>query len=177
MWLSRIDHARLDEYEQAKCARVLATEQARCWLGVDGAWLYAYAEERAALDAYAAVEQVKLRVLADLPGATAGATVARHYVVETDVAPEFEDEFNDWYQREHLPGLARVPGTVRAQRFIVAAGAPRYMACYNLASESVFGSPDWLAVRATPWSDRVRAAFRNTRRMMFRPIVHPEAIA
>ena len=32
----------------------------------------------------------------------------------------------------------------------------------------VVGSPEWLAVRATDWSSRVRPAFRNTRRTMFR---------
>jgi len=30
------------------------------------------------------------------------------------------------------------------------------------------GSTAWLAVRATPWSDRVRLRFVNTKRTMFR---------
>ena len=39
------------------------------------------------------------------------------YVVETDVAPEAEADLNDWYDHEHLAGLAAVPGTVQAWRY------------------------------------------------------------
>lgn len=47
-------------------------------------------------------------------------------------------------------------------------GHPRYLACYDLVRPEILGSPPWLAVRATPWSDRVRPTFVNTRRTMFR---------
>ena len=80
--------------------------------------------------------------------------------------PEFEDELNAWYAQEHLPGLAAVPGTIRAARYIDATGSPRYYACYDLAGVHPLASAEWLAVRATPWSARVRPAFRNTRRTM-----------
>ncbi len=53
----------------------------------------------------------------DLPGASAGLPAPFHYVVETDVLPEHEAEFNRWYDDEHLPGLAAVPGTARASRY------------------------------------------------------------
>jgi hypothetical protein len=99
------------------------------------------------------------------PGASSGAASAYHYVVESDVLPAHEDGFNAWYDHEHLPGLAAVPGTVRAARYISAAGAPRYYAC--LDSLDTLGSAAWLAVRATTWSSRVRPGFCNTRRTMF----------
>lgn len=79
-----------------------------------------------------------------------------------------DDDLNAWYAQEHLPGLASVAGTVRAARYLDAAGSPRYYACYDLASPEALGSPAWLAVRGTAWSARVRPAFRNTRRTMFR---------
>lgn len=90
-----------------------------------------------------------------------------HYVVETDVAPESEQDFNDWYTEEHMPGLAAVPGTARADRYLSKDGTPRYYACYDLRTRETFGSPPWLAVRATDWSSRVRPSFRNTKRTMF----------
>ncbi|WP_019939821.1 DUF4286 family protein [Bordetella sp. FB-8] len=90
-----------------------------------------------------------------------------HYIVETDVAPESEQDFNDWYTREHMPGLAAVPGTVRADRYLCKDGTPRYYACYDLITRETLGSPPWLAVRGTHWSSRVRPAFRNTKRTMF----------
>ena len=110
----------------------------------------------------------RLDPILDRPGASAGRPAPYHYVVETDVLPEFEAEFNRWYDDEHLPGLASVPGTVRASRFRNPDGSPRYHACYDLAEPATLGSPPWLAVRATPWSARMRPAFRNTTRTLFR---------
>jgi len=115
-------------------------------------------------------EWVRLRCLRDLPGASSNARAACHYVVETDVLPEHEDDFNAWYEEEHLPGLASVPGTVRAARYAREAGVPRYYACYDLATLDTFESPAWLAVRGSDWSSRVRPSFRNTRRTMYRRV-------
>ncbi|OAE62151.1 hypothetical protein A7J67_14305 [Achromobacter xylosoxidans] len=107
----------------------------------------------------------------DLAGASAGQEAPWHYIVETDVLPEAEADLNAWYDQEHLPGLAAVPGTVRAQRWECRDESPRYLACYDLHTQETFGSPPWLAVRATDWSSRVRPSFRNTRRTMFKKIL------
>ncbi|MGN6455879.1 hypothetical protein H4P35_08090 [Achromobacter sp. 77] len=112
-----------------------------------------------------------LHLTLDLPGASAGQEAPWHYIVETDVLPEAEADLNAWYDQEHLPGLAAVPGTVRAQRWECRDASPRYLACYDLHTQETFGSPPWLAVRATDWSSRVRPSFRNTRRTMFRKIL------
>lgn len=103
-------------------------------------------------------------------GQAAGQPAPWHYVVATDVLPEHEADFNAWYETEHAPGLAAVPGTVQASRWLCEGESPRYHACYDLAHERAFGSPAWLAVRATDWSSRVRPHFRHTRRTMFRRI-------
>jgi hypothetical protein len=110
----------------------------------------------------------RLLLLKDLAGASAGQATPYHYVVETDVMADCEEDFNAWYDREHLQGLASVAGTVRAMRFRNLDGQPRYHACYDLTRPETLGSPPWLAVRSTPWSDRVRPAFLNTTRKMFR---------
>lgn len=111
-----------------------------------------------------------LRRISDLPGASKGRPAPWHYVVETDVLTQAEQDLNDWYDEEHLPGLAGVPGTVRAERFACGEDSPRYHACYDLETAETFGSPPWLAVRASAWSDRVRPSFRNTKRTMFKAI-------
>ena len=143
----------------------------QAWRSVEGGLNYAYASGELPpwVDASGdGVSRHRLSCLQLLDGACVGRLAAYHYVVETDVLPEYEDDLNAWYAQEHLPGLACVPGTVRAARYIDAAGSPRYYACYDLASPDALGSPAWLAVRATAWSARVRPAFRNTRRTMFR---------
>ncbi|MFJ1298661.1 hypothetical protein ACILG0_01780 [Pseudomonadota bacterium AL_CKDN230030165-1A_HGKHYDSX7] len=134
------------------------------------------AHEFAAVRALAAADGLAgdarvLDALADLEGASAGQASAWHYVVETDVLPEAEEDFNAWYGQEHMPGLAAVPGSVRARRWRAPEGDPRYHACYDLVSRETFGSPPWLAVRATDWSSRVRPSFRATKRTMFRRVL------
>ncbi|CAM3448006.1 ABM domain-containing protein [Bordetella sputigena] len=111
-----------------------------------------------------------LRRISSLPGFSHGRAAPWHYIVETDVLPQAEQDLNDWYDQEHLPGLASVPGTVRAERYACEESSPRYHACYDLETVETFGSPPWLAVRASAWSDRVRPSFRNTKRTMFKAI-------
>lgn len=117
------------------------------------------------------ISPMRLQPLLAVPGAAAGTSAPWHYIVATDVLPEHEADFNAWYEQEHLPGLAAVPGTVQAARYRVCEGeGPRYHACYDLADRAAFNSVPWLAVRGTPWSSRVRPSFRNTLRMMYRRV-------
>jgi hypothetical protein len=108
-----------------------------------------------------------LQLLQAIAGASATSMAPFHYVVETDVLPEHANALTDWYTKEHLPGLAAVPGTVRAARYLRLDGAPRFYACYDLMSLETLRSEAWLAVRHTEWSSRVRPLFRNTRRTEF----------
>ena len=91
------------------------------------------------------------------------------YIVETDVEAAQEEEFNAWYDTDHLPSLAAVPGVLAAGRFLLRRGeAPRYLAAYRLERPEIFEGPDWLAARDTAWTRRVRRQFRNPRRTMRR---------
>jgi len=119
----------------------------------------------------AAAELHRLENRIDQAGASSTATPHFHYVVETDADDAgWMAEIEHWYATEHLPGLAGVPGCIRAQRWTNHDGGPHSLACYDLVREDVLGSPPWLKVRGTPWSDRTRPHFRNTRRTMFRPL-------
>ncbi|HEY1460198.1 MAG TPA: hypothetical protein VGH59_09105 [Casimicrobiaceae bacterium] len=115
-----------------------------------------------------AARSCALRTLVALHGASLGAAPVFHYVVETDVAAAHEDDFNAWYDQEHLAGLAGVPGTIFAARYERADRRPLYGACYDLGSLHTFGSARWMVVRTTAWSSRVRPSFRNTTRTMYR---------
>jgi len=87
---------------------------------------------------------------------------------QMDVAPGDEAEFNDWYDREHVPLLAAVPGCLRARRFVAVSGAPRYMAAYEFLSPAVLESPGWKAARDTEWTARMRSRFVNPLRTVYR---------
>lgn len=67
-------------------------------------------------------------------------------IVFTDPVPGCEDEFNDWYDAEHLDDVLACEGFVAAQRFRlsdaqIASGenaAPgRYLAIYEIEADSV----------------------------------------
>ncbi|MDE2616439.1 MAG: hypothetical protein KGL73_05375 [Burkholderiales bacterium] len=104
------------------------------------------------------------------PGHAQGEAPVFHYVVETDPEAGWQPELERWYDTEHMPGLAAVPGCILAQRYYNHDQGPYSLACYDLVSEQVLGSPPWLAVRGTAWSDIVRPHFTNTRRTMFRAL-------
>ncbi len=162
MWFARFTAGPVVEWARAQCTALYIAE--------DDGEACAYLQQPA-LPVPAGVTLVRLQLLQDVAGASAGALVNWHYVVATDVMPEQEADFNLWYRTEHLPGLAGVPGTVRAARYRVTEGeGPRYHAGYDLADRAAFNSPPWLEVRATPWSERVRPAFLNTRRTMYRRV-------
>lgn len=144
----------------------------RAWRSTEGEQGYAYLAANAPvgmpLPSRMGGDWTRLVPILELAGASQGASASWHYVVETDVLPAKEDDFNAWYDQEHLPGLASVPGTVRAVRYASMWASPRYYACYDLVSADSLGNPAWLAVRNTSWSSRIRPVFRNTRRTMFR---------
>lgn len=131
----------------------------------DQAWLEWV--QRLVPHGFPGLELHRLEVALDLPGASDSLSPRFHYVVETDADEGWQEEIERWYDTEHLKGLASVPGCVRAQRWTNHDGGPRSLACYDLLTEDVLGSPPWMAIRGTPWSSRARPHFRNTRRTMF----------
>lgn len=100
-------------------------------------------------------------------GSAAGQSPHFHYVVETTPEKGWRKEISKWYDQEHMPGLAAVPGCIHTVRMINLDDGPRSIACYDLVDKSVMGSAEWLKVRHTAWSDRCRPHFTKTKRNMF----------
>jgi hypothetical protein len=109
----------------------------------------------------------RLEKMLDKQGASANTPPAFHYVVEMDPETGWMPELSSWYDTEHMPGLASVPGCVRASRYLNHDHGPLSLACYDLVTPETLGSPPWLAVRETEWSSRMRPRFTNTIRTMF----------
>jgi hypothetical protein len=119
------------------------------------------------------------RIAVDEPGEVFTFTLARDvgarlttpapwlYVVHTDIPGEVVSDYNAWYDEEHLPRLVRVPGVDRARRYVADdQQTPRYLTAYDLSIKEAFESPEGLRARKTPWTDRMRSLFKNTRRRM-----------
>jgi hypothetical protein len=69
--------------------------------------------------------------------------------------PELEDEFNDWYDSEHVPIRLALPDMQAARRYVAVQGSPKYLAIYEAKTFALFDSPGYHAVRKNP-SERTR---------------------
>ena len=62
------------------------------------------------------------------------------FVVMLDVEPDKEEEFNELYDKEHIPFLLEVPGVLSATRYENVEGSegvPKYLAVYEIESPDV----------------------------------------
>jgi hypothetical protein len=75
------------------------------------------------------------------------------------VPPQHDEEFRDWYMREHIPERQAIEGFVAIRRMdSMDLGQPRYMGVYELSSIAVLEKPEYARLRKegrTTWSIRV----------------------
>jgi hypothetical protein len=85
-----------------------------------------------------------------------------------NIAAELEAEFNEWYDKEHIPALAAVPGVLSARRFRGSSGNRKYVALYHLATPAVVESAEWQRARTSDWTSRLQPHFRDHLRLVCR---------
>jgi hypothetical protein len=88
-----------------------------------------------------------------------------------NIAPELEAEFNEWYDKEHIPALSAVPGVLCARRFRGTSGNRKYVALYHLATPEVQESAAWKEARVSDWTSRLQPHFRDHLRLVCRRYV------
>jgi hypothetical protein len=115
-------------------------------------------------------ERMNFRLMRDV-GTASREDTPWLYIVHTDIPDHIVDEYNEWYDQEHLPRLVTVPGVVRARRYAAVSGSPRYLTAYELTDKDAFESPAGLKARKTPWTEKMRSLFQNTRRSMCRLVL------
>ena len=84
-----------------------------------------------------------------------------------DFSTAHEDEFHDWYDREHVPERLRVPGFLNAERWIADDNPKTHVATYDLESVSVLASAPYREVggaNQSPWTKRVSGMCRRIMR-------------
>jgi hypothetical protein len=90
-------------------------------------------------------------------------------VAQLEVPPAFEDEFNDWYDTEHIPERLRVPGFLSARR-LERVARPRFLNLYDLTDLGVLESAAYLAVSGankSPWTARVMKHCKSLGRRLY----------
>jgi hypothetical protein len=121
-------------------------------------------------------ERMNFKLMCDALNSSAGLPAAGApwmYIVHTDIPDHVVDEYNDWYDKEHLPRCANIPGVLRARRYMSATCTsgnigPKYLTTYELTGPDVWESPAAQVARKTPWTEKMRALFSNTRRALYR---------
>ncbi|MDT1060811.1 hypothetical protein RM190_03010 [Paracoccus sp. CPCC 101403] len=85
-----------------------------------------------------------------------------------DHDPAQVQEYEAWHTFEHVPERVCVPGFIAGRRYADYNRAEsRYFTLYDIDSLSVLETPPYLDLQAnpTPWSQRMRLAFRNFQRI------------
>jgi hypothetical protein len=88
-----------------------------------------------------------------------------------NIAAEYEAEFTEWFDTEHLPALASLRGTLSARRFVSKEGSHRHIALYHLASPEVVESAEWKRAARTPRTEKLLPHFRDRLRVVCRRYV------
>jgi hypothetical protein len=108
------------------------------------------------------------------------------FTASMDVDPDKEALFNEVYDQEHAPALARVPGVLSVTRLkldtlrvsiggetktIEPQGAPRYAAIFELENPDVLIGVAWAkAVEEGRWPEQVRPYTRNRQHTLHKVI-------
>ncbi len=84
----------------------------------------------------------------------------------TDVDPAYEDDFNQWYDREHMQERAAIPGFCWARRYRALSGPRKYLAVYRTKELNVFTSKPYQTAfeSQTSWSLTNFERMTNTNR-------------
>ncbi len=87
-----------------------------------------------------------------------------------DIDPSHEDEFNRWYDREHLEERVAIDGFLEARRYIAQDGRPKYLSLYSTATFEALDSPAYRQALAnqTDWSKTNIGRFKNMIRAVAR---------
>jgi len=78
---------------------------------------------------------------------------------EMTPAPEWEGDFNKWYDEEHIPIRMAAPGFVSAQRYL-AEDASKYLAVYEMTSPGALSTPVYQKIKQQP-SDTTAWMLKN----------------
>ena len=100
-------------------------------------------------------------------------------MVWCEVPDDVEDEFNRWYNEEHIEERLSIPGILSAARYEAVVSGPKHLAVYELESSDVMTSEAYRKVRSNPteWSKRMSPEYSATTyvRNVYE-MIHPQSL-
>ncbi len=90
----------------------------------------------------------------------------------TEVPPDLENDFNEWYNREHLDERINIPRFRRARRYEGIDAGIKYFTTYEALTSDDIASPAYLDVlkEQTEWSRSIMPQFSKWHRMPCRVV-------
>ena len=89
-------------------------------------------------------------------------------LVQMDIPLEHENEFNNWYDSEHIPMLLKIPGWMSAVRYVLINGeVPKYLTIYELEGPGAVDRTEHEMTHRTEWYRRVRPHFENFSSLLY----------
>jgi hypothetical protein len=84
-------------------------------------------------------------------------------LIWTDVAPDAETEFDQWYDRERLAQLRTMEGVVDVRRYQAIDGRPRHLTVFEIADPELLQTAPYLHLREdpVPWTAGPRRFLRS----------------
>ena len=87
-----------------------------------------------------------------------------------DIDAADDEDFNRWYDREHLEERVAIEGFIEARRYVARTGSPKYLCLYSTETIDVLDSPNYRVrlSKPTDWSKKTMARFKNMIRAVAR---------
>ena len=96
------------------------------------------------------------------------------YLVQMDIPPQLEADFNRIYDTQHIPEISKVPGVLGVKRCALekpVPGVAKYAALYRVSSPDVPQGPAWVAASDTgEWKPRIRPHTFNRIHALFKEL-------
>ncbi len=99
-------------------------------------------------------------------------------MVFCDVPVEQEEEFNKWYNEEHLQELMSVPGILNCARYEAVKSGPKHLAIYEFENPQVIDTDAFKNRPITPWAEKIGPrAIATTRINNVYEMIHPAELS
>jgi hypothetical protein len=101
-------------------------------------------------------------------------------IASFDIGDCPRDEFNDWYDTEHIPDRQKVPGFLNFERWVGAEDPNLVLAIYDLQSVNVLQSPEYLRIgfhSPSPWTRRLMPKTKRVLRFVGEQITPGNVLA
>ncbi len=99
-------------------------------------------------------------------------------IVWVDIPADKEEDFNRWYNEEHLKELLSVPGVLNAARYEATKSGPKHMAVYELENAEVVNTDAFKNRPRTEWGQRVSPSIIGTNRVNnVYDMIHPASLS